>query len=126
MSLSSVFVWLFAAFFFALVLYQILVGTDPLREGMDDSSGSGSSSSGSSSCTANDPVVLSKENTADIQSLQGRVSTLEGYVPSMQTMASDIDDLKEKVAGLMQQMQSLSDSMTDNTPTDSTMPPSPS
>jgi outer membrane murein-binding lipoprotein Lpp len=114
-------VWLFAAFFFALVLYQILVGTEALREGMDDASGSSGSSANN-----NDPLILSKENTADIQSLQGRVDTLEGYIPSLKTLSSDVDDLKEKVAGLMQQQQALADNMSDNTPTDSTMPPSPS
>jgi len=116
-SLSSSFVWLFAVFFFFLVLYQILVGTQALREGMDDASGSSDS---------NDPLVLSKENTADIQSLKGRVDTLEGYIPSLKTLSSDVDDLKQKVAGLMQQQQAVADNMSDNTPTDSTMPPSPS
>jgi preprotein translocase subunit SecF len=126
-SLSSSFVWLFAVFFFFLVLYQILVGTRALREGMDDASGSSDSTGGSSSdSSSNDPLVLSKENTADIQSLKGRVDTLEGYIPSLKTLSSDVDDLKQKVAGLMQQQQAVADNMSDNTPTDSTMPPSPS
>ena len=82
-------------FFIFLVIYQFL---EKKIEGLENSSTSTSTSAQPQTYGTNDPMILSQQNAANIQVLQGQVKDLSN-------LPSTVSDLSGNVANLSSQVK---------------------
>jgi methyl-accepting chemotaxis protein len=96
-------------FFIFLILYQILLATGSVVEGLENASSGDSSSPCSSS-------ILAYKNSAAIQILQDQVNKLLGLDKEVQDISGNVTALNQQVAALVNQQAQAATQLAGNKP----------
>jgi len=97
-------------FFIFLILYQILLASGSVVEGLENAS---SGDSSSSSCSSS---ILAYKNSAAIQILQDQVNKLLGLDKEVQDISGNVTALNQQVAALVNQQAQAATQLAGNKP----------
>ena len=105
---------LLIVFFILLISYQIFMtySKRTVIEGMDDTT----TSTEFAPYDSNDPLILSKQNAANINYLKQRLDEMGNMKTTVDNLSQQVDELNQQVAGLVQQQADLGQSIAGTTP----------
>ena len=101
-----------------IVLFVLLIGTQiflaysgNIIEGLDNN-GSSNSSGNYQEYNGNDPLILSKQNAANIQFLKQQFDGINGIQGEVNDLSSNVAALQTQVDGLVQSQQDYTNNIT--------------
>lgn len=98
-------------FFILLILYQIFANVGEI-EGMENTS----TTAEYQDYNQDDPLILSKQNAANIDVLKGRVDELGDVKKKVDDLGLNVDNINDQILQLMQQQEDLINSSVGDKP----------
>jgi hypothetical protein len=102
-----------------IVLFILLIGAQiflaysgNIIEGLDNNNESASSSSNYQEYNGNDPLILSKQNAANIEFLKKQFDGINGLQGEVNDLSSNVVALQTQVDGLVQGQQDYTNNVT--------------
>jgi len=120
-----VLIYVLIVFFIILVTYQVILSVLPTKviEGLENQDTTPDGTQEYKPYNVNDPnnsLILSQQNSGNIEVLRGRVDALDGVKSRVDTMQQQIDSMQVQVDGLVQQQADYAQEIAGSTPPDVT------